>query len=482
MFRLACLLAPIAGLVLAAPPVEPRGTGPFPPPGTLGPVQTYGANIQRAMTLMATSTPLKRNTVRVLFYGQSITHADWTRVVGERLRRQYPLTDFVIENRAILGFGAEYLVKTAEADLYPFYPDLVIFHDYGPPADYEVIVRRLRERTTADILIATDHVAPLLGERADEETNPAKLTAPRSPLEPAAPWRNSVFLPGIAKKYDTGLADVRGLWKQYLADHRLKPSALLSDDLHLNGHGSYLMAEIVTAHLRYRPDLPDDGWKDRVKTYTVGPEGDVNWKGGKLVLPFDGNRVDLVCGEGGATAPPAAVRIDGKKPSEFPELYLPTRTEMVSAHTQAPPVLRVGAANPRVIETWTLRFTGPGPDRKGLTFKLTGSVTGDDGEGETGKRFVSKSGRVVIDPDDFFFGLGHRQPADPDAPPGVGVVRWSVAPLFADQFAVPAARNPFGETVVTVAQGLPNGKHTLELTGTPDTPLAAIRVYRPPLR
>lgn len=60
--------------------------------------------------------------------------------------------------------------------------------------------------------------------------------------------------------------------------------------------------------------------------------------------------------------------------------------------------------------------------------------------------------------------------------------RWSVVPFFADQFAVPAARNPFGETVVTVAQGLPNGKHTLELTGTPDTPLAAIRVYRPPLR
>ena len=46
---------------------------------------------------------------------------------------------------------------------------------------------------------------------------------------------------------------------------------------------------------------------------------------------------------------------------------------------------------------------------------------------------------------------------------------------------MPAARNPFGETIVTVAQGLPNGKHTLELTGTPDTPLAAIRVYRPPL-
>lgn len=479
MLRFAFLLVPVVGLAIAAPPADNHATGPFPPPKTLGPVETYGANVQRAMTLMAASTPLKRNTVRVLFYGQSITYADWTRVVGERLRRRYPLTDFAIENRAVLGFSAEYLVKTAEADLYPFYPDLVVFHDYGSPTDYEAIIRRVRERTTADILMATDHVAPLLGERTDEETDPAKLIAPRSPLEPAAPWRNFVFLPGIAKKYDTGLADVRGLWKRYLADHRLKPSALLFDDLHLNAHGNYLMAEIITAQLRYRPELPDDGWKDRVKTYTVGPEGDVTWKGGRLVLPFEGNRVELVCGEGGATAPPAAVRIDGKKPSAFPELYAHTRAEMVSAHSPAPPLLRVGAANPRVIETWTLRFTGPGPDRKGVTFKLSGSVTGDDGEGETGKRFLSKSGRVVIDPDDFFFGLGHQQPADASARPVV--IRWSVVPLFADQFALPAARNPFGETVVTVAQGLPNGKHTLELTGTPDTPLAAIRVYRPPL-
>jgi len=56
-----------------------------------------------------------------------------------------------------------------------------------------------------------------------------------------------------------------------------------------------------------------------------------------------------------------------------------------------------------------------------------------------------------------------------------------VLPLFADEFLVPARKNPFGDTVITVAQGLPNGKHTLEITGSQDTPIAAIRVYRPPL-
>ena len=47
---------------------------------------------------------------------------------------------------------------------------------------------------------------------------------------------------------------------------------------------------------------------------------------------------------------------------------------------------------------------------------------------------------------------------------------------------LPSRRNPFGDTVVIAAQGLPNGKHTLEITGSPETPIAAIRVYRPPLQ
>ncbi|MFO0928320.1 MAG: hypothetical protein U0736_14990 [Gemmataceae bacterium] len=73
---------------------------------TLGPVDTYGRNIARSMYLMATSTPQSRNTVRVLFYGQSITEQDWTRRVAADLRRRFPHAHLVIENRAIGGFAA----------------------------------------------------------------------------------------------------------------------------------------------------------------------------------------------------------------------------------------------------------------------------------------------------------------------------------------------------------------------------------------
>ena len=472
MLRLASLSV-LGGLAMLAV-VSPADA--WAPGGAVLPADDSGANIQRSMSLMANSTGLKRNTVRVLYYGQSHAESDWTRIIGERLRRQYPLVNFVIENRAIGGNSAQLLVKNAEADLYPFYPDLVIFIDYGDAAPYEAIIRRIRELTTADILIATDHVAPLVGEKMDEETDPLKLRQPK-PGDHDAAWRSCVFLPAIAKKYGAELADVRTRWKQYLNDQKLKPGDLLYDDLHLNARGNDLMAEIVHPHLRHRPDLPDASWIDRVKTFSVGQDGDVSWKNGKLVLAFEGNKVDLICKEG-PLATPAAIRIDGKKPSEFPELYVASRSEVIGYRTK-PVLLRVQNASPLILENWSMTITGLAAMNGQYRFKVTGSITGEDGEGEAGKHFVSKSGRVVLDPDDFWLGTVPQWAKDHD---GTAIeLRWKAEPFFADEFLVPTKRNPFGDTVVIAAQGLSNGTHTLEITGGPDTPLAAIRVHRPPL-
>jgi hypothetical protein len=205
----------------------------------------------------------------------------------------------------------------------------------------------------------------------------------------------------------------------------------------------------------------------------------VSWKGGKLVLPFEGNRVDLLCRDAADPTPPAAVRIDGKRPSEFPELYAPTRTEMVRPFSPLPPLLRVQRNAPWVAEEWRLVVTAISPDRQHFKYKVVGSVTGEDGEGETGKPFVSKSGRVVLDPFDNQTAFTLLLSRDPNA--NAIEVRWSIVPTHADEFTLPARRNPFGDTTVTVAQGLPNGKHTLEVSGGPNTPIAAVRVYRPDL-
>jgi hypothetical protein len=182
-------------------------------------VESYGRNIQRTMRLLATSTPTQRNTVRILFYGQSITEQAWTKFVSEDLRRRFPHANLIIENPSIGGHSSPRLVKTMEADVFPFYPDLVIFHVYGDDGDYERIIRAIRERTTAEILLQTDHLRRS-DEIPQEETDSAKISLGKALWDS---WMNYVFLPRIAKEYGAELVNQREFWKAYLRDHQLKP-------------------------------------------------------------------------------------------------------------------------------------------------------------------------------------------------------------------------------------------------------------------
>jgi lysophospholipase L1-like esterase len=442
----------------------------FPAPKSLGPVETYGRRIQRTMTLLATSAPGRRNTVKILFYGQSITEQTWSRLVADDLRRRFPNANLIIENRAIGGHSSPRLLKTMEADVLPFYPDLVIFHVYGDDGDYERIIRRIRRETAAEILIQTDHLRRT-DDPAKEVTDPAKIVRSKEMWDS---WMNYVFLPRIAQEYGAELVNQRELWKAYLLDHRLEPGALLKDGVHLNEHGNYLMAEIVKAYLRYDPKFPTAPWKELVKTYEVGK--DARWNNGKLALDFEGNRVDVIVKPGGGAARAAAIRIDGKKPSEFPELYAFTR---VTHYPQSswPTMLRVQRGNPLLLEDWALTLTELSADYKQVKFTLAGSKTGDDGAGASAERFVSRSGRIVIDPEDWNLEYCLQVFKRPIAP-GFKI-EWKVAPLFVDEFSMPAAQDPSIETAVTLAQGLPNRMHRLEILGDARTPIAAVRVYRP---
>src|SRR4051794_24832164 len=94
----------------------------FPAPSDFGPTNSYGADLQRSMRLLESSSPTNHPTVKVLFYGQSITALPWSLDVADFLRRRYPDANLIITNRAIAGFTSDVLVKTAETDLYPFYP------------------------------------------------------------------------------------------------------------------------------------------------------------------------------------------------------------------------------------------------------------------------------------------------------------------------------------------------------------------------
>src|SRR3954454_11677934 len=210
------------------PPPPPRD----PPPPPAADPDALGRGVQRTMTLLATSTPQHRNHVRILFYGQSITEQERSRAVADDLRRRFPDADLEIENRAIGGFASQLLVRPAEHDLYPFYPDLLIFHVYGANNTYEEIIRNVRTRTTAEVLMQKDHVG---GKGVQEQ--------PDEKADKGLWWdwmMNNRFLPDIAAKYHCGLVDVRGPWLQYLKENKLQPQALLKDGVHLNDHGNYL--------------------------------------------------------------------------------------------------------------------------------------------------------------------------------------------------------------------------------------------------
>ncbi len=449
------------------------GTNDY-PPARFPDASGWGRNLQRTMRLLATSTAEKRNTVRILFYGQSITEQKWAKLVEEDLRRRFPHANLIIENRALGGFSSQFLVKTAETDLYPFQPDLLIFHVYGAHDKYEDIIRRTRERTTAEILMQNDHV-----------TKPADLTeeTDATKLPPAGKhwdaFMNHNHLPSLAKKYGAELCDQRALWKAYLAENQLEPKALLRDNVHLNEHGEWLMAECVKAYLRYDPKLAPSPAEDWVKTYEVGK--DVKWANGKLRFDFDSSHVDAI-GKSGKAAP-AAVRIDGRKPSEFAELYGFTRAVTKPEGkwlVKWPVIAPIGSEARLQVEDWTLAVTQDAANEKLFTFTLTGSKTGVDGAGRSDARFVSDSGRVVIETNAwnvaYAMNLAGIQPV-----PDQFQVKWRVEPHFMDEFISPDVTKANPESVVALASGLPNAKHTLEISGSDATPIAALRVYRPPL-
>ena len=437
----------IAVLLSSAACLGALGAETFPP---LHPCDTggLGKNIQRTMRLLATSTPEHRNTVRILFYGQSITEQKWSQIVADDLRARFPNADLVIENRALGGFASQMLVKTAETDLYPFQPDLLIFHVYGAHDKYEDIIRRTRERTTAEILQQNDHVTK--PEAFTEETDPAKLWPPNGKYWDA--FMNHRLLPEVAKRYGTEFCDQRAMWKGYLKEYNLEPEALLRDGVHLNALGEFLMAECVKAYLRYNPKLGPSPAEQWVKDYEVGKDGR---------LEFEGSRVDIITKPGEKLG----VKIDGRKPSAIPALYGFSRAKPKPGG-KWPPIAPIQSANPLVLEDWTMDVTKTGD--KLFEFTVRGSKTGLDGSGRSDQRFVSNSSRIVIEPDAWNVDFALSVLAGVKPVPEKFSVTWSVVPYFADEAT--------GGTI-TVASGLPNTKHMLELSGA-----AKARVYAPPLK
>jgi hypothetical protein len=445
--------------------------------GNLQAAEPVGARIQRTMRLLATSTPEHRNPVRILFYGQSIVRQDYARKAVEAdLRKRFPNADLQIENRAIGGYTAPALIRTAEQDLYPFYPDLVVFHVYGGQrGEFEGILRNIRQKTTAEILTWTHHI---------DRRGPEQWDA-------ACKLRQE-----LAEKYQCEMVDLRAQWADYMAKNQRTPEDLTVDVVHLNKEGGKLMGDILVPAFQYHEGVasPLDGC---VKTYPLATalngEGPVKLSGdwrasgtgvvatkGTLRMGFTGNRVDLTSLASLASKGTVKVLIDGKAPSATPAAYaatLPTKSPI----DYRPALKLVGLGGQPQTEDWTLTAHEVSEDGKQFAFDLVGSKTGPDGSGSNQAEFVSNSGRIRLQPRDFSFAEAIRIRKKPL--PATFDVTWRTYLMGMDTYAAKPAKPGYVDRQ-TLVQGIPNAEHTLELVLNGDGPVAleSLTIHTPPLK
>jgi len=104
------------------------------------------------------------------------------------------------------GYAAARLNETAEHDIYPDPPDLMIFHVFGGfsgTGDYERIISETRHRTTAEIAIVTDHLHrdTFLSSRAPTEAHRDVVSYDR--------------IPKICRRYQCELIEIRRPWRAH---------------------------------------------------------------------------------------------------------------------------------------------------------------------------------------------------------------------------------------------------------------------------
>lgn len=434
--------------------------------------------LARSLGIIRTATAERPQVLKLLFYGQSISSPRWTDDAVARLRATYPYVRFVVRNMAIGGFSAKLLERAAARDLAEFYPDLIVFHVYGDHRAYERIIRLMRARTAAEIVIQSDHVVEPI-----EPPCPARLRL--SWRLPAgcdgsiwlrqrnwSDFMSAQFEPELTRRYGLAFDPRRWAWNAYLRRHRLAPTALLNDGLHPNAAGWRLMARLFGRYFDRR--IAD--WRGEGQSLVR----DERLPGGTIAeIGFTGNRVELI-----ADTPldgKVAALVDGKSPQEHDGCWQTSRASTLPNVSDWPAIRQV-TIDPALhrSERWTATLTGFDAGQSNFNFRLVGSVGGPDGTGEAQADFTSRSGRVRIAARDWVVPEA-RAKSGVDAPEGLAVT-WDRHFVCRDEPAVPLTRGA-AEVRHVVATGLPNGPHRLRLRFAPGARalVRAVRVYRPPL-
>ena len=216
----------------------------------------------------------------------------------------------------------------------------------------------------------------------------------------------------------------------------------------------------------------------------------MKWKNGELILPFEGNRVDIVTNSTPDIQNPCMIYIDDKKPSEFQEAWNYSRPNDNGASgwiwSVAAPV-RIRHKSPWVNETFSLTFDSINYDTRFFTFHVEGSEVGLDGSGNNREDFLSNSGRVFIEANE----VHDSVPGDWHVFRNYDVLKfkiekgyqttWNTFLMGTDEFFPSNLKSTTSGKSTVLFKGIPNGKHILKLVSKngKEPEIEEIKVYKP---
>ena len=425
--------------------------------------EQLGTMIHRTMYLLESSKPGYRRKVKIAIYGQSLSDENnyWWRDLYAALKCAYSNADIEVRCLGVGGFATATLWRTAYADMAAYYPDLVILCVSGHHTYYETILRFIRGCTTAEMLVQTDVIGGKTGE--------GEGCAWKADLNDMNDWSNRTSfraLPEFCQRYHLELENRKQEWYDYLKANCYSPMSgqlLQADGGHLAAQGQYLTASLAARHFRYTPDASPDPY-GTVTVYRPGT--DVEISGNTLTIPVNGNRIDVIVANGKGGREKLELLVDGKKPSSFPGCYKNSRAIVYDSFWNGGIAQTFGTSVDLQEEEWRIDMDSDGH------FTLNGSKTGFDGYGTIAQRFESNSGRIVIRAEDWFKGSTELKDRS----------FIFQTKLFAhDEFLLPSHQSVLEENIITLAQGLPNGKHEITLTGAVER-IKEIHVRKPPFQ
>ena len=428
--------------------------------------------IQRTMGKLASSTAENPAHVKILFYGQSTVEGSWHTGVVDDLKRRFPTARIEAENRAVGGFEAPTLVRMLESDVYPFYPDIIFFQDWGDYESLREVIRRIRANTTAEIVLWTDHVRAKGDLKAALREDDSFSRLQRR----------------IAEEEHCMLIPLRRKWAKHHLDNALPPTRYISPDgVHMTTEANGLYAGFIAEELVRLDGATPDKAGGEITTVAFD-KGVRKLPDGSLEFAFTGNRVEALVPETCPTyryaSSPVKILLDGREMSGMKELYGTTRPSGIMCWM--PAVLHVGFDTVPVAEDWTMTFLeGTEKDGSAIRYRVDGSVTGYDGEGWSTNDFVSTSGRVRIDRSDIFswaydYHYRRRGRGQCAALPGQWTC-WRTERHFTDRLGIYPG---VGARVVLVT-GCSNARHKLTFVpAVPSKPpkFTSLVVYRPAKR